>query len=326
MAIRSSPERPLLKPWYRLARVEDRIALDYGHSAVVLEGEAAATFLPALLPLLDGTRSREDLAEALGRSTLPAVDHALDSLAEAGLLAEGPPLGADLPLSHAGAAHLLAARGPLSPAETASSLAQAVVGIAGSGPLAEAVVRLLRLSGVGEAGRVAFDASAEELEPVALALVVPAPGELAHVEGWNRAALEAGQPWLPVLPFDGRYAAVGPLCIPGETCCFECYRLRRAANIGYPEEFWALERAPAAFPCGPALEQVVAGVAVDAALRWLVHRDPELPGVLLAVEAWETLRVGRHHVYRVPRCPACSSAAVIGAPSPWFEGEPDARR
>src|SRR5919204_18130 len=68
--------------------------------------------------------------------------------------------------------------------------------------------------------------------------------------------LRVATPWLPVLPFDGRVAVLGPLYVPGESCCYECYRLRRAANSPFPGEFWALERGRAAYPSSPALDAI----------------------------------------------------------------------
>ena len=51
------PTRPLLRPWYRLARPQGRFALEYGRVAIVLEGAATERLVPGLLPLLDGRRS-----------------------------------------------------------------------------------------------------------------------------------------------------------------------------------------------------------------------------------------------------------------------------
>lgn len=328
MDVRAAPERPLLKPWYRLAREGDRIALEYGHAVVSFGGRAAGLLLPALLPLLDGTRTAGEIAACLGEPAAPAIDNALEALARAGLLIEGPPLDGGVPRPQAGTVELLAATAP-SPgclSEISAVLARATVGVAGSGASAQGVARLLRLSGVSHVEPLAWDDARDSLDRLELVVAVPEAGELSSLERCNRAALAAGRSWLQVLPFDGRYAAVGPLYVPGETCCFECYRLRRASNVGYPEEFWALERSPAPFPSAPPLEHVVAGLAVYASLRWLVHRDPALAGRFYAVEQKEALGLSLHHVYRVPRCPACSGEAGRGAPLPWFEAALDEHR
>ena len=51
------PALPLLAPWYRVVGDGERLLLEYAQSVVVLEGAAVQSLLPALLPLLDGTRS-----------------------------------------------------------------------------------------------------------------------------------------------------------------------------------------------------------------------------------------------------------------------------
>jgi bacteriocin biosynthesis cyclodehydratase domain-containing protein len=122
-----------------------------------------------------------------------------------------------------------------------------------------------------------------------------------------------------VLPFDGRYASVGPLYLPGETCCLECFRLRRLANLDAGYELALLEASPAAYPVPPALQALVAGIAVTLALEWLVLHDHHVPSAFYAVEVGQVLGLSLNHVYRVPRCPACSGLADVSAPLPWHK-------
>jgi bacteriocin biosynthesis cyclodehydratase domain-containing protein len=154
---------------------------------------------------------------------------------------------------------------------------------------------------------------------VELVVGAPAPAELPCLGTWNRQALSSGQPWLQVLPFDGRYASVGPLYLPGETCCFECFRLRRAASLDVGDELAALEATSAAYPVAPALQALVAGLAATIALQWLVLQDHDVPSAFYAVELGLVLGISLHHVHRVPRCPACSDAADVAAPLPWHK-------
>src|SRR5207247_1374504 len=90
------PRLPLLAPWYRLVGDGDRLLLEHGQAVVVLEGGAARAFLPALLPLLDGTRSYDDLLDRLGVAARRALDLALDVLSRHGLLVEGPDAASDV--------------------------------------------------------------------------------------------------------------------------------------------------------------------------------------------------------------------------------------
>src|SRR5204862_7816982 len=115
------PTSPLLAPWYRLVGDGDRLLLEHAQVVVVLEGAAVSTLLPALLPLLDGTRTVPDLVERLGVAARPAVDRALETLAGHGLLVEGP--AAPEPVRQA--AHALAAAHAVAPAVAAERLAEA---------------------------------------------------------------------------------------------------------------------------------------------------------------------------------------------------------
>jgi bacteriocin biosynthesis cyclodehydratase domain-containing protein len=315
------PDRPQLKPWYRLAHGDGALVLDYGGKAIVLEGEATARLMPALLPLLDGTRSVEEITAMLGEPIEPAVAKALTLLGRHGLLTEtftdGSPAA-----PQAEAARFLSATSPRgwSPPRVAEALSASRAAVAGDGATAAEIARLLRLAGVESIERASLGDSAPSAD---LVVAAPAPEELPALESWNEAALTAGNPWFAVLPFDGRIAAVGPLFVPAETCCYECYRLRRATNSGYFTEYRALEREPAGYPVPPGAVSALAGVASLVALRWLVDRDPALPGMLFALELGGAPTLTAHHVYRVPRCPACSEIGQIAPVLPWFERDTD---
>jgi bacteriocin biosynthesis cyclodehydratase domain-containing protein len=309
------PRLPYLAPWYRIATAESKVVLEYGQRLVCLEGGAAERLLPALLPLLDGTHALDDIVGVLGEPARAAVVHALEQLSEHGLVLEGPPAPPDLPAPFSDSIELLASlaprREPLS--ETADRLAARSVIVVGAGTAGVEVARLLRLSGVsveqGDSLAGGFD----------LALCSPAPGELPRLSDWNVQALAGSQPWLQVLPFDGRYSAVGPLYIPEDTCCYECFRLRRAANLDAGDELALVESVPAAYPTAPALHAVVGGLASMLALEWLILEDHYVPAALYAFELQPVLRLTVHHVHRVPRCPVCSGLADVAPPLPWHK-------
>ena len=301
-------ERPLLKPWYRLSVDGGRSTLRYAGSVLEFEGVAAERLLPSLLPLLDGTRTVDDVVGELGEAVRPAVEHALSLLRAHDLLTEAVPRGAA-----AGArrtAELLAAVDPAGRtcAELHAAVASAEARVLGTGPAAETLGRLLQASGVAGVGALGWD---DPIPRGGLAIAAPAPGELELLEAWNTRALEADAAWLPVLPFDGRLAAVGPVVVPGQTACHECYRIRRDSTISP-----VADHARGAYPGAPALDLVLAGVAALVALRWLAGSTADA-GVLVAVELAPELRCTRHFVYRVPRCPACSPSARRAAASPW---------
>ena len=165
-----------------------------------------STLLPKLLPRLDGTRTVDDLVDRLGRAARPAVEGALQTLAEHGLLVEGPPASGPARRS----AHALAAAYGQAPSTVAGRLEAATIGVVGSGADGFDVARLLKLAGVGTVERSSWSRATD----AHLAVVVPDAHELDRVRRWNEVALRRGLRWLPVRPFDGRMAAIGPLRPP----------------------------------------------------------------------------------------------------------------
>jgi bacteriocin biosynthesis cyclodehydratase domain-containing protein len=314
------PPRPVLKPWYRLLHQEDRVLLQYGETLVSFEGRAAGHLLPALLPLLDGTRSLDEIVEIVGPAVRPAVEQALALLDEHQLLTDPAPQA--VTEAEKRSAEFLAATDPLgrSAAELLATAQAARVAVAGSGPLAAEAASSLRRSGVSDLERLSLRATSRELGRFQLALAAPAGEEVPTLSALNEAALTAQVPWLQVLPFDGLFSAVGPLYVPGETGCYECFRIRRASNVDYGAEFLALQGTAAPLPGAASLEQTVAGLAATLALRWLAHRDQFLPGTWYALELAMQPALGAHVLYRVPRCPACSGLGRAAEPLPWHRG------
>lgn len=312
------PDRPRLKPWYRVVEAGEALVLEHGQTAVVFEGRAARRLLPTLLPLLDGTRPTETIIEELGAGSAGGVEHALVVLHEHGLLLDGPGLDPREPADVVEAVQLLSSVASGSePEAVRRTLAGAVVEVLGEGGIVPLLVEVLRGSGVGSVDRVGWDIDAESIER-RLVVAAPSGREGGDIVGWNRRAVDGGQVWLQVLPFDGRFAAIGPLFVPGETCCFECYRLRRLAACGYAAEFRAIEDAHVVAPAGPALNATIAGVAASLVLRWLAHGDHHLPGCFHACEGAGTA-LSQHRVYRVPRCPVCSDIGDVAPPLPWYK-------
>jgi len=307
------PRLPLLAPWFRVVGDGDRLLLEYAQSLVVVEGAAVRTLLPALLPLLDGTRTVDDLVRRLGAPARQAIEGALALLAAHGAVVEGP----DAPVRGRDAARAIAAAAGIPPALAAERLEAARVAVVGGGEPAVDVARLLSLSGVRATRRRRWRARG----PADLVVVAPAADELDRLPAFNRSALRSGLPWLLVRPHDGRSAAIGPLVVPHQTCCYECLLLRRGANAGYPAELDELESAAFAAPCEPPVAAAAAALAAHLALRFVAARDRTCAGVVLTLETRPALRLDEHAVLRVPRCPSCSTAAQAAAPLPWHEAD-----
>src|SRR5207302_1419769 len=158
------------------------------------------------------------------------------------------------------------------PREAASRIERASVAVVGSGAAAGLLPRLLFRSGVLIVDRTSWSAA----PPVDVAIVAPAPFELPLLDAWNRRRLETDTPWIQVLPYDGRYASLGPLVLPGETACHECLRRRCFSNEDDPAARAALDSSPAAYPEPPALAAALAGLAATVALDWIATSNPSL--------------------------------------------------
>jgi bacteriocin biosynthesis cyclodehydratase domain-containing protein len=311
------PPRPALKPWYRLLHGDDELLLQYGETVVSFEGGAVRRLLPALLPLLDGTRSVDEIVQIVGPPVRRAVEQALDLLDQHGLLTETA-AGVSA-VSERRSAEFLAATDPAgrSPAALLEAIRAACVAVAGSGSLALEVASSLRRSGVGALEQLPLGVLGADLGRFQLAVAAPEGEELPSLAAWNDAAATAEVPWLQVLPFDGLFAAVGPLYVPRETGCYECFRIRRASNVDCGRAFLALQEVPVPLPSSASVEQTVAGLAATMALRWLAHEDPFLPGTWYALELAPQPALGTHVLYRVPRCPSCSRLGSVAQPLPW---------
>ncbi|MDQ3067210.1 MAG: TOMM precursor leader peptide-binding protein [Actinomycetota bacterium] len=304
----SIPLLPLLKPWYRLLETADGIVLEHGRSTVGFGGAAATQLLPALLPLLDGERTVDEIVDVLGRPVESAVENALGLLARHALLTEGPPA---LPRSRVErTAIALAQMAPLSPSRIAGRLAETRVLVEGDAGLASATARLLRRSGV-----TVLRSGDEAATFVATAGRAGEP----QLDLRNELALEHGTTWLPFGCFDGAAATIGPLVVPGETACYRCLVLRRDASSGCTSELVSLRAVPVRAPLAPTLVTLIASVATERILRWIGFGDPTIPGTVATLTTVPRLGLTDDVLLRAPRCPACSGIAASGLPVPWHE-------
>ncbi|MBA2332614.1 MAG: TOMM precursor leader peptide-binding protein [Actinobacteria bacterium] len=315
MSATTVPERPLLKPWYRLAVLEEGILLEHGRTVVAFGGGATRTLLPALLPLLDGTRTISEIVAVVGSKVAKAVEQALRALAENDLLTEGPRLHEDGGSKRAVVESLAAVAAPGSTmSELAERLAAARVRLVGHGLVADPLARLLHLSGIGTVRR-----DSEPGEANNLVVVAAAATEHELNEAQNVRALALGETWVPIGEYDGRTISVGPLIVPRESACHRCLQLRRESTSGCGHDLARLRAVPSLAVPRPAALAVAAALAAEVVVRWIATRDPSLPGTLFTLETAPQFQVEAHVLLRVPRCSACSPTAAGIPQSPWHE-------
>ena len=287
-ADRGIVEVPLLAPHLDFRRVEhDKILLVSETFNTILDGPCSA----ALVPLLDGTRSRRELAAALAdRHSAIDVQTTLVFLASKGYVVSG-----EFTMDRALAAFWSALG--VSPRRAAERLAAAPVAVTGDDSrLAQALARL----GV----------TVSAVEPLLCVVVCADYLDEPHAET-NRRHLASGEPWTlvragGVTPLFGpifRPAAGGP--------CWACLAHRLRHNREVDQFLRHVSGAGAAIGPGPmptVLRDRVYWTAAVEIAKWLVLAETAaLHDRVVSVDNL-TLETAQHRVVRRPQCRACGEA------------------
>jgi bacteriocin biosynthesis cyclodehydratase domain-containing protein len=157
-----------------------------------------------------------------------------------------------------------------------------------------------------------FDAWRESLgiRPVTCLVACTDFGGLSLLSEWSAAAWSNDWHFLPVALQD-LVGFVGPLVVPGETSCFECFLARRDAAAGASPRARAAESfavsGQAIHAAHPSMSSVLADVAVFELMKFygglwrsdIVNRTIEVSLLSAHMES--------HRVLKVPRCRLCSS-------------------
>lgn len=294
-----------------------RLLLGWGRSVSSIEGaaEGAASSLAAAL---DGTRGLDEIVEAIGPENEPLLRDLLKLLGASGVLTD---LGADwsrLPAGERGAAAHIASVSDdrLTPGQAREAIDSARVAVVEGDPgLTEIIVSGLRSSGVKTVVCIDDPDAAGTLdEPIDLYLVLARTDADAGLLRWNERALTSSVTWMPVVPYDGIAATVGPIMIPTQTCCYRCVILRRIANSANPNVMSLVQAWHSRAPTAPAVDSIVGGVAVDVATKWIGLRSADLIATTALISLGRMPEVSVARVYRVPRCPACASTSAARRP------------
>ncbi|MFD0274426.1 TOMM precursor leader peptide-binding protein [Kitasatospora sp. NPDC127111] len=263
----------------------------------VVDGRLAQT----LAPLLDGTRTAEQIGEAL-RGTVPAdrVRGAVERLRDRGYLADAGRVE-----DPAAAAYFEMAGLDGAAATEALRTARARVEVHGD---LDPQPFLAALAAAG----VTVDEDAEFT--VALADDYLHPGLAER----DRAARESGRPWLLARPV-GSILWIGPVFVPGPaeaegtTGCWECLAHRLSANrqsLSYLRHRLGQDGpiSTAGAHLAPTLQTGAQLAALEAA-KWLAGVRPAEPVVLTL----DTVRLEteRHRLVRRPQCHACGDAGLM---------------
>ncbi len=184
-----------------------------------------------LLSLCNGTRRTEDVMTLLSERGYPEreIRVLFDLFTQAHILvAESGPAGEDIIFDHT--RHLVH-RSLRLPRLHGNTPAVRDVQVFGSGHLAAAVrVELLQL---GIRSRAELN-GAEKNPPLVIACSDYENGE--SFRDANRRAVEERSPILFACVAEMRLR-IGPLVVPGETACYECFHQRLRAGLAFREEF-----------------------------------------------------------------------------------------
>jgi bacteriocin biosynthesis cyclodehydratase domain-containing protein len=181
------------------------------------------------------------------------------------------------------------------------------VAVSGGNATAARLCALLEEAGFGEIVADAEPGALSDRVPAVVAAV--SESGFGALSAWNDFSLEHDVPFLPVA-IEDLVAYVGPLVVPHQTACFECFLRRRYSNLDEAEARRPVELRGGGTPVvglHPGICAVAAGAAaLELSKLFLPWHGVQQAGHLLTFNLLAG-RSGRHRVLKLPRCPACSS-------------------
>ncbi len=318
-----------VNPAARVEVTDDAVLVRNGDHVARLTGGRLPAFTQALLTVLSEGTTSLDVGEG-GEARRLALEGTLDQLVEAGLLQREDAARDLAEITPAAVGMWLRVLRNVGLRTVQQRMEQARAVVLGETGLAGRVTHALAESGVNVTTAAGCDdvpGSDDEIRDVVVAV-----GETDRdplLEEWNSRAVTGERTWLPVVPFDGRRALVGPWTLPRESACLTCYQLRRDAAFPDRNVVADLVRArPVATPgdraaLWPGLTTMQVGLVVERVVEWFGLTDTNAglaaPGGLHTLEMTsDGIHLRNHRVYRVPRCPTCSPARDRGYPMIWF--------
>jgi molybdopterin-synthase adenylyltransferase len=296
--------------------VEGGVALVRGCTAVEIDGEAAGEIVDRLLDRAEVGATEDEFVGMFPPGLAQTVRVLVKELRARRLLLpeDARNVGAESPLDvfywHFGMPD------DSSPAPPSAES----VAVAGGGSLEHTLAELLADGGFDRVVRMPERPGVSArtrlvdtgIESPALVVVGSETG-FEPLRTWNELCVEKGLPFLPVAIQD-LVAYVGPLVVPGQTACYECFLRRRYSNL---DEAAARERielrsnSSSQVALHPAITAVAAGAAaLEAAKFFLPWQGARQAGRLLTFNMLAS-DFGRHRVLKVPRCAVCGNVTRV---------------
>lgn len=306
---------------------------------LLLRGRTATTLLPQVLANLDGVRTVDEVAVALGHADevkeiaamleragiLQPVIDTLDSRFPGGLLALLDGLGADVP-------------------QAVEKLSQQRVGALVSDRLASYAQACFKGFGIDGLHLVSdFEISTmadwerdgemyQRLEKLVsnwtVLFVAMDRWQPSVLRAVNQICVAAKRPWIAVRPENEVKSLIGPFVVPGQTACYACLERRRHANLMESAELqMGLDRladkntAATVYltrSVGPLFEPAVA-MAVTEVVKYAAGLEFYLSTLNQVVACTPfTLETEAIPVLKLPRCHVCSRVASTQAQRVWM--------
>lgn len=323
--IESVLEYPILNPAFVPVRADDNTvhlrAGAWNGGKFTIEDEDGDGRLAAFVESLDGQTHVNDLLEEFSEAA--ELDRFLLRLYRKNVVVDAA--GSDVDRR----VHGFLTEGFRSPEEdleaSVGRLESSDVLVVGDGEMAEQISTDLAAIGAGSvtywdadrSERVAFDherATSSDapldslLEEVDFAVVGVETSGGAVLDEFNRLAHETATPWL-LCRIQGLDGQVGPLIVPGETSCYECFKRRRRTNLADYDLLESYERRRSEAPNGPLstfapFGKIVGGYATLDVVNYLTTGHALLAGRMMGVDL-STFTVDVNEVLRLPRCDVC---------------------
>lgn len=278
-----------------------QVQIDSGEGVVYLLSETghyalSGRLYPALAPLLNGTRSPDNIAASLrGRFSALEIYHALETLAARGYLTEAQD---GFPVAEASFWNAL----NLHADAVATRKQQAKIEIVDFG---------------------AFDAGELNRHLESLDLQVGTNGTFSivlvkdYLDGnladFNRSALAGNRPWLLAKPV-GSVLWIGPIFVPGTTGCWDCLAQRLRMNREVEARVQASVAAPEALALSRSrLDSTMAtalSITATETAKWIAGGKSAREGAILTLDT-ATMATCEHTLIRRPQCPACGDSGGV---------------
>jgi len=136
----------------------------------------------------------------------------------------------------------------------------------------------------------------------------------------NELCFDKGKKWLRIVT-EGANAEIGPLFVPGETCCYSCLRSRRRRNMTEEDyvfddlftgdKFYEKTKVnPIALSALHQLNSLSANIASSEAIKYLLNMKCNLLNQILTVSCLD-FHSQKEYIYKNYMCPVCVRKDVM---------------